>query len=163
MAALVECLLRVVGDSAFLNAFDKVFRSGHGPQWADRPKAADPHYSFHSLFPVPEDIQRRGFDTAGHLWCSDYWESPGDLQSMQVKRVPGERRYRFFVPEKHPQNLFRIVSHAYPALTFHLVALELREDRLHHYIFSDGNYHGGYRHDTGDSFAAICEEMGFAP
>lgn len=163
MAAPVECLLRITGDSAFLNAFDKTFRSGYGPQWADRPKAAEPQYSFHALFPVPEDVQRRGFDTAGHLWCSDYWESPGDLQDMQVKRVPGERRYRFFVPERHPKNLFRIVSHAYPALTFHLVVLERRKDRLHQYIFTDGGYHGGHCHDTGDSFAAIREEMGFAP
>ena len=33
----IECLLSVSGDAAFLNTFDKAFRSGCGPQWAERP------------------------------------------------------------------------------------------------------------------------------
>lgn len=43
----IECLLSVSGDAAFLNTFDKAFRSGCGPQWADRPpntKAAGQPY-----------------------------------------------------------------------------------------------------------------------
>lgn len=163
MAALIECLLCVTGDSAFLNAFDKTFRSGYGPQWADRPETTGPRYSFHALFPVPEDVQRRGFDTAGHLWCPDYWESSGDLQNMQVKRVPGERRYHFFAPGRQPKNLFRIVSHDYPVLTFHLAVHKSNEECLHQYIFKNGGYHGGYCRDTGDAFAAIRKEMGFEP
>ena len=55
----IECLLSVSGDAAFLNTFDKAFRSGCGPQWADRPPNTKPRYSFHALFPVPEEIQRR--------------------------------------------------------------------------------------------------------
>lgn len=163
MAALIECLLCVTGDTAFLNAFDKAFRSGHGPQWADRPAPAGPRYSFHGLFPVPEEVQRRGFDAAGHLWCSDYWESVGDLQEMQVKRVPGERRYRFFTPERQPRNLFRVVSHDYPVLVFRLAVLGHGGEQLHQYIFTNGGYHGGYCRNTEDAFAAIREEMGFAP
>jgi hypothetical protein len=54
----IECLLSVSGDAAFLNTFDKAFRSGCGPQWADRPPNTKPRYSFHALFPVPEEIQR---------------------------------------------------------------------------------------------------------
>ena len=65
----IECLLSVSGDAAFLNTFDKAFRSGCGPQWADRPPNTKPRYSFHALFPVPEEIQRRGFLKAGRLWC----------------------------------------------------------------------------------------------
>ena len=38
----IECLLSVSGDAAFLNAFDKAFRSGYGPQWADRPPNTKP-------------------------------------------------------------------------------------------------------------------------
>ena len=82
----IECLLSVSGDAAFLNTFDKAFRSGCGPQWADRPPNTKPRYSFHALFPVPEEIQRRGFLKAGRLWCAGYWEAGGDLCEMQVKR-----------------------------------------------------------------------------
>lgn len=163
MAALIECLLCVNGDSAFLNAFDKTFRSGYGPQWADRPAPTGPRYSFHALFPVPEEVQHRGLDAAGRLWCSDYWDSVGDLQEMQVKRVPGERRYRFFTPERHPKNLVRIVSHDYPVLVFHLAVLERGREHLHQYIFTNGRYHGGYCRNTGGTFASIRKEMGFAP
>ena len=38
----IECLLSVSGDAAFLNTFDKAFRSGCGPQWADRPPNTKP-------------------------------------------------------------------------------------------------------------------------
>ena len=36
MKGYVECLLQVTGDAAGLNTFDKLFRSGKGPSWADR-------------------------------------------------------------------------------------------------------------------------------
>lgn len=119
----IECLLSVSGDAAFLNTFDKAFRSGCGPQWADRPPNTKPRYSFHALFPVPEEIQRRGFLKAGRLWCAGYWEAGGDLCEMQVKRVLGERRYRFFVWDTLPKNMFRVVSRHYPTLKFCLTAL----------------------------------------
>ena len=70
----VECLLQVTGDAAGLNTFDKLFRSGKGPSWADRASDGVPRYSLHALFPVPEAIQRRGYGTAGHLWCGDFWD-----------------------------------------------------------------------------------------
>ena len=60
----IECLLSVSGDAAFLNTFDKAFRSGCGPQWADRPPNTKPRYSFHALFPV----------SYTHLWLH---EGPG--------------------------------------------------------------------------------------
>lgn len=44
-----ECLLTVTGDTTLLNTFDKAFRSGIGPQWADRPSSSVPHYSLHAL------------------------------------------------------------------------------------------------------------------
>lgn len=62
-----ECLLLVTGETVSLNTFDKIFRSGYGPQWSDRPRSHTAHYSFHALFPVPEAVQRRGFDAAGRL------------------------------------------------------------------------------------------------
>ena len=133
----IECLLSVSGDAAFLNTFDKAFRSGCGPQWADRPPNTKPRYSFHALFPVPEEIQRRGFLKAGRLWCAGYWEAGGDLCEMQVKRVLGERRYRFFVWDNE---------------------LTLRE-----YMIANGQYMGSYRRNETDAFAQIREGMGFQP
>lgn len=62
---LVECLLQVAGDPAAPNTFDKQFRSGTGPQWSVRPFDGTPRYSLHALFPVPEDIQRRGYRRPG--------------------------------------------------------------------------------------------------
>ena len=91
----IECLLSVSGDAAFLNTFDKAFRSGCGPQWADRPPNTKPRYSFHALFPVPEEIQRRGFLKAGRLWCAaetcvkcrsnGYWENGATVSSYGTR------------------------------------------------------------------------------
>lgn len=167
----IECLLSVNGDTAFLNAFDKNFRSGCGPQWADRPPSVTPRYSFHSLFPVPEEIQHRGFLKAGRLWCADYWEAGGDLCEMQVKRVLGERRYRFFVWDTIPKNMFRVVSRDYPTLKFCLSALIMddkselwdNEMTLREYMIANGRYMGSYHRNENDAFAQIREGMGFLP
>ena len=103
MKGYVECLLQVTGDAASLNTFDKLFRSGKGPSWADRASDGVPRYSLHALFPVPEAIQRRGYGTAGHLWCGDFWDVPDDLVNMQVKRLLGKRYYRFYTPGGVPE------------------------------------------------------------
>ena len=167
----IECLLSVSGDAAFLNTFDKAFRSGCGPLWADRPPNTKPRYSFHALFPVPEEIQRRGFLKAGRLWCAGYWEAGGDLCEMQVKRVLGERRYRFFVWDTLPKNMFRVVSRHYPTLKFCMTAL-IKDDNsvlwdneltLREYMIANGQYMGSYRRNETDAFAQIREGMGFQP
>ena len=167
----IECLLSVRGDTAFLNAFDKTFRSGFGPQWADRPPNTKPRYSFHALFPVPEEIQRRGFLKAGRRWCTDYWEAGGDLCEMQVKRVLGERRYRFFAWDTIPKNIFRVISLEYPTLKFYLTGLILddksvlwnNEMTLREYMIANGRYTGSYRRNENDTFSKIREGMGFLP
>lgn len=163
------CLLTVAGDTVLLNTFDKAFRSGIGPQWADRPSSSTSRYSLHALFPVPEEVQCRGFSTAGRLWCESYWETEGDLQDMQVKRVLGERRYHFFVPGNPPVNCFRVVSRTYSDLEFRLVAFGRDngswfgrfEDALHQYKFEDGAYVGSHSRDTEHTFAHLVREMGF--
>ncbi len=112
MKGYVECLLQVTGDAAGLNTFDKLFRSGKGPSWADRASDGAPRYSLHALFPVPEAIQRRGYGTAGHLWCGDFWDVPDDLVDMQAKRLLGKRYYRFYTPGGVPENVFLKASYA---------------------------------------------------
>lgn len=164
-----ECLLTVTGDIALLNTFDKAFRSGFGPQWADRPGSPVPRYSLHALFPVPEDVLRRGFSVAGRLWCESYWETEGDLRAMQVKRVLGERRYHFFVPGNPPVNFFRVVSRTYSNLEFRLSTFGRDEeswfgkfeDALHQYLFEGGAYTGSHSRETKHAFAHLMKEMGF--
>ena len=101
-----ECLLLVTGETVSLNTFDKIFRSGYGPQWSDRPRSHTAHYSFHALFPVPEAVQRRGFDAAGRLWCKEYWESSDDLLDMQVRRALGRRQLPLFCAGAAAEELF---------------------------------------------------------
>ena len=159
---LVECLLQVAGDSAALNTFDKQFRSGTGPQWADRPFDGTPHYSLHALFPVPEDIQRRGYQKAGHLWCQEYWKTPDDLTDMQVKRVRGERRYQFFTPMYGPTNVFWKTSSDFPTLRLRLILLGTDKGDLQNRFYHEGRYQGSYSPNGAEGFAAVREEMGFA-
>ena len=120
---------------------------------------------------MPEEIQRRGFLKAGRLWCAGYWEAGGDLCEMQVKRVLGERRYRFFVWDTLPKNMFRVVSRHYPTLKFCLTAL-IKDDNsvlwdneltLREYMIANGQYMGSYRRNETDAFAQIREGMGFQP
>lgn len=81
MKGYVECLLQVTGDAAGLNTFDKLFRSGKGPSWADRASDGVPRYSLHALFPVPRlfsagDMERRDicgaviFGTCRMIWST---------------------------------------------------------------------------------------------
>lgn len=156
-----ECLLHVKGDAAALNTFDKVFRSGLGPQWADRPSAGFPRYSLHALFPVPEDIQRRGYQLAGRQWCLDYWDASDDLCQMQVKRLLGERHYRFFTPSDVPDNVILRASHDYPLVQLCLISLG-EDGGLQQRKYHAGYYEGQFSPRGIAAFANIRTEMGFA-
>ena len=158
----VECLLQVVGEAAALNTFDKQFRGSLTPQWADRPHDIAPHYSLHGLYPVPEDIQRRGWQTAGHLWWKEYWGTPDDLIQMQVKRLLGERRYRFFTQPDPPKNVFWQASLDFPMLHFRLAFLEQGSNELQLHSYREGYYQGSYQPRAGDKFISLRGEMGFA-
>lgn len=159
---LVECLLQVAGDSTVLNTFDKQFRSGTGPRWSDRPGDGAPHYSLHALFPVPEDIQHRGYQTAGHLWCEENWGTPDDLANMQVKRLLHERRYRFYTQLKAPKNVFWKISSDFPTLHLRLILLGTDKSDLQNHFYHEGCYQGSYSPNGAEGFTALREEMGFA-
>ncbi len=158
----VECLLQVTGDTAALNTFDKQFRSGTAPQWPDRAHDTAPRYSLNALFPVPEDILRRGYRTAGHLWCREYWETPDDLSQMRVKRLLGERSYQFFTLQSAPKNVFWKSSYEFPALHIKLALLGTEKGDFQIHSYHEGYYQGGYSPHGVDHFAALRQEMGFA-
>lgn len=158
----VECLLRVGSDTAALNTFDKQFRGGAGPQWTDRPSDGTPRYSLNGLYPVPDDVQRRGWQTAGHLWCREYWETPDDLARMQAKRLLGERRYRFFTRPDPPKNVFWKASLDHPTLRFRLILLGAGGSELQVHDFHEGYHQASYRPRAGGEFASLREKMGFA-
>lgn len=158
----VECLLQVGGDTAALNTFDKQFRGGTGPHWADRQCDKTPRYSLHGLCPVPEDVQCRGWQKAGHLWCEEYWDTPDDLIQMQVKRLLRERRYRFFTQAEPPKDVFWKASLDFPTLRFRLILLGKDGSELQIHDFHEGYYQGSYQPHAGGEFISLREEMGFA-
>ncbi len=159
----VECLLQVAGDTTALNTFDKLFRSGIGPQWSDRPSDGTPRYSLHALFPVPENIQLRGYQAAGHLWCDQYWDTPDDIAQVEVKRLLGERRYRFYTQKDAPKNVFWIASANFPTLRMGLALLGVEKHDFQRHSYCEGTYQACYApHDAAENFAALREEMGFA-
>lgn len=158
----VECLLLVAGDTAALNTFDKQFRGGVGPQWPDRPNDGIPRYSLHGLFPVPEEIQCRGWQAAGHLWCKDFWDTPDDLTQIQVKRLLHERRYRFFTQPDPPKNVFWKAAFDFPMLRFRLALLGKGGSELQIHDYHEGYHQGSYRPHAGGQFLALREKMGFA-
>lgn len=161
MASLVECLLQATGPTSFLNDFDHTFRSGAGPQWPDRPGSGNPRYSLHAFVPVPEDIRCRGYGAAGRLWCLDCWDTPDDLQQVQVKRVLGKRRYRFFIQEKPPKQAFAKIAYMYPELCFTLTSLSVTDGKLASHIFQDGHYRGLMAPRGAELFLKTRNEMGF--
>lgn len=156
----MECLLRVRGDAAFLNTFDSLFRSTPGPQWPDRESGEAPRYSLHGLCPVPENVRRRGYETAGKLWCKKAWGVEDDLWDMQARRRLGERCYRYYTTEGKPQNALYDASVRFPALTFQL-AFQSRNWEIERHSFRNGQRQSTYSHQTEDGLAPLREEMGF--
>lgn len=116
----MECLVRVLGDCVNVNTFDAAFRSLPPPQWSDRKKRAQPCYSLNALCPVPEEVLRRGYKTAGHLWCKRYWSSSDDLKLKYVRRGMGLRVYRMTVPGKPPVEALHCASWNHPAVAIQL-------------------------------------------
>ena len=81
---------------------------------------------------------------------------------MQVKRVKGERRYRFFTPVRAPTDVFWKVSSDFPTLKMRLVLLGTDRGDLQSRFYYEGTFQGSYSPNGADGFAAIREEMGFA-
>lgn len=116
----MECVVRVLGDCVNVNTFDAAFRSLPPPLWSDRKKRAQPCYSLNALCPVPEEVLRRGYQTAGHLWCKCYWGSSDDLKLKYVRRGVGVRFYRITVPGKAPVEALSRASWNYPTVVIQL-------------------------------------------
>lgn len=116
----MECVVRVLGDCVNINTFDAAFRSLPPPQWSDRKKHTQPRYSLNALCPVPEEVLRRGYKTAGHLWCKQFWGSSDDLKLKYVRRDVGVRIYRMTVPGKAPVEALIRASWTYPTVVIQL-------------------------------------------
>ena len=97
-----------------------------------------------------------------HLWCREYWDTPDDVVQMQVKRLLGERRYRFFTQEDPPKNVFWKASANFQMLRFRLILLGKDGSELQIHDFHGGYYQGSYRPHAGGEFISLRGEMGFA-
>lgn len=126
----IECVMLVHGECANVNTFDAVFRSQPPPRWSDRKKHAQPRYSFNALCPVPEEVLRRGYKTAGHLWCKRFWGSSDDLKLKNMVRAVGLRSYRFTVPGKAPVEALRCASWNYPTVVIQLQYIDTEPSYL---------------------------------
>lgn len=157
----VECLLQVAGDTVILNTFDKQFRGG-GPQWSDRPHGKLPRYSLHGLYPVPVDTQRRGHQKAGRAWCLEFWDTPDDLDGMQAKRLPHERRYRFYTLLDAPKNAIWKASVTFPSLRLRLLLPDVEPGYLSQRIYQGGHWQGSSQPIDEEALTALRNEMGFA-
>lgn len=126
----MECVVRVLGDCVNVNTFDAAFRSLPPPQWIDRKKRAQPCYSLNALCPVPEEVLRRGYQTAGHLWCKQFWGSSDDLKLKYVRRGMGVRAYRITVPGKAPVKALSRASWTYPTVVIQLQYIDTEPSYL---------------------------------
>ena len=126
----MECLVRVLGDCVNVNTFDATFRRLPPPQWSDRKKRAQPCYSLNALCPVPEEVLRRGYKTAGPLWCKRSWGPSDDLKLKYVRRDIGVRAYRFTVPGKAPVEALRCASWNYPTVVIQLQYIDTEPSYL---------------------------------
>lgn len=121
---MIECVLAVGGECTDVNGFDAIFRGGTPPQWSDQPDTEEIGYTLNALWPVPAAVEQRGYDSAGHLWCSEYWGSAGDLTRLTVRRGFQERVYRFFTPEAAPDGAIEYVSVRWPQAVFLLAYID---------------------------------------
>lgn len=130
MADVVESVLIVTGDCTWVNTFDAAFRCGSGPSWADQPDDPKPCYSLHNLHPVPEDVQRRGYEKAGRLWCRRYWKCDGDLIRCAVLRGLNCRFYRMLTPGHAPTDAFSYAAYRFAPAQFQLVLIDPDKNQL---------------------------------
>lgn len=138
MAELCSCVLSAQGNFTAVNTFDAQFRGLPPPQWADRETGQTPRYSLNALYPVPEDILRRGHGAAGRLWCQRFWDTPDDVTAMTVKRGVGLRVYRFATPETPPVGALLYASFFAQGVTFYLTRLIETEHRGERHRMKDG-------------------------
>ncbi len=96
---------------------------GHSP-WLSAAEVGrekpDP-LNFHSLFPVPEELVKAGYNEAAYHWERDHWGCKWGAREIQIlDEWSGGILYQFDTAWVPPLELIEHVSKDWPQLTFDL-------------------------------------------
>jgi len=111
--------LTITGPQAVVQAF-KTKAVGHSP-W-EKPEKPPDVLNFHSLVPVPKEVLKAGYESAGYDWEMANWgckwgaSGPGILDEWG-----GRVEYEFYTAWSPPIEFLQKVAVQWPALVFVLV------------------------------------------
>jgi hypothetical protein len=117
--------LTIMGPEADVQAF-KAKAVGHSP-W-DEPEGDPDVLNFHSLVPVPEEVLKAGYESAGYNWEKENWGckwGPSDPEILDERE--GHVEYEFYTAWSPPEQFLQTVAVQYPKLQF---VLEYEEPGL---------------------------------
>jgi hypothetical protein len=112
--------LTVLGSREDVQAFrDKAKGQSPWPQPKEAEQAAENPLNFHSLVPVPEQVLKSGYESAGHLWETEHWGCKwGAAETAIVDECDGLIVYDFHTAWSPPIELLETTAKLFPALTF---------------------------------------------
>lgn len=108
--------LTITGPEADVRAFNAK-AVGHSP-WS-KPEGKPDVLNFHSLVPVPEEVLKAGYESAGYNWEKENWgckwgaENPTILDEWE-----GHVEYEFSTAWSPPIEFLTAVAKQYPKLQF---------------------------------------------
>ncbi len=123
----------------------------------------EPHYSFHALHPVPDEIVAQGFDMAGYNWCIANWGTKWNLaEDVMCEKVDDHLYvYHFDTAWGPPAIWLDHVAELFPELRFELAYHEPGMAFAGIILYSDGEQTTDIYHevmDDRDSFMMIIEK-----
>jgi hypothetical protein len=115
-------LLRVSGPAADVRRFRDACR-GSAPDWDHTGSGTSQAFSLNALVPVPPDILRAGFDSAGYDWCIAHWGTKWDVDPQADWDDPDAVPLTLFFDTAWtpPLAWLTAVAAQFPMLAFQLV------------------------------------------
>jgi Ferredoxin-like domain in Api92-like protein len=108
--------LTITGPEADVQAF-KTKAIGHSP-WSE-PEGDPDALNFHSLVPVPGEILKAGYESAGHDWEMANWGCKWGASGPTILgEWEGHVDYEFYTAWSPPIELLKRLSVQWPSLVF---------------------------------------------
>ena len=106
--------LTITGPEADVQAF-KERAVGHSP-WL-KPEGDPDVLNFHSLVPVPEEVLKAGYESAGYDWERENWGCKWGAENPTIlDEWPGHVEYEFSTAWSPPDKFLQTVAVQSPAL-----------------------------------------------